>query len=90
MTEYVIRVAFRLTAFDSVVIEAASDAEALEKAPDAARALMASLAHPEHIDTDERRQGIIAFIDRLTPGGRSVVAEDIAFEGDRINDPPTD
>ncbi len=89
MTEYIIKIAFRMTAFDSITIEADSDAEALEKGPDAARTLMASSAHPEHIDLDERRQGIIAYIDRLSPAGRTQVAEDVAFEDDRVSDAPT-
>ena len=33
-------------------------------------ATMPSTAHPEHVDFDERREGIIAFIDRVTPDGR--------------------
>jgi hypothetical protein len=32
MTEYVVKIAFWLRAFDSVTIEATSDAEAIEKA----------------------------------------------------------
>jgi hypothetical protein len=40
MTEYVIKIAFWLRAFDSVTIEAASDAEAVEKEKGAATAAM--------------------------------------------------
>jgi len=57
MTEYVAKIAFWLRAFDSVTIEAASDAEAIEKAKVAATTAMESTAFPEHIDTDERREG---------------------------------
>ena len=55
MTEYVVKIAFWLRAFDSVTIEATSDAEAVDKAKVAATAAMESTAFPEHIDTDERR-----------------------------------
>ena len=70
MTEYVVKVAFWLRAFDSVTVEADADAEAIEKAKVAATAAMASTAHPEHVDFDERREGVIAFIDRVAPDGR--------------------
>ena len=46
------------------------------------------MAIPEHVDTDERREGIIAFIDRVTPNGREAVIEDVEFDDDRIHDPP--
>jgi hypothetical protein len=32
---------------------------------------------------------VIAFIDRITPGGRYAVAEDVAFDDDRVHDSPT-
>lgn len=85
MTEYVAKVGFWLRAFDSITVEADSDAEAVEKAKLAATAAMGSTAHPEHVDCDERREGIIAFIDRITPNGREAVVEDIAFDADRIH-----
>jgi hypothetical protein len=68
-------------------VEAASDMEAIAKAKTAAKAIMDSRGYPEAIDTDERRQGIIAYIDRLGPDGRKAVAEDIAFDDDRIDRP---
>jgi hypothetical protein len=71
MTKYVVKIAFWLRAFDSVTIEAKSDAEAIEKAKVAATAAMESTAFPEHIDTDERREGVIAYIDRIAPDGHS-------------------
>ena len=46
MTEYVVKIAFWLRAFDSVTIEATSDAEAVEKAKVAATAAMESTALP--------------------------------------------
>ena len=87
MTEYIVKVAFWLRAFDSVTLEAATDAEAIEKAKAAAKTAMESRAHPEAIDTDERRQGVIAYIDRLDPGDRKAIAEDVAFDDDRIDVP---
>lgn len=85
MSKYLVKVGFWLRAYDSATIEAASDAEALEKAKAAAMALMDSRAQPEAIDTDERREGVIAFIDRISPGERKAIAEDVAFDDDRIH-----
>ena len=85
MTEYVVKVGFWLRAFDSVTVEADVDVEAIEKAKIAATEAMASTAHPEHVDFDERREGVIAFIDRISPGGRQAVVEDVAFDEDRIH-----
>lgn len=87
MSEYIVKVAFWLSAFDSVTLEANTDAEAIEKAKAAARIAMESIATPEHVDTDERREGIIAFIDRVTPKGREAVTEDVEFDDDRIHGP---
>lgn len=60
MAEYKVKVGFWLRAYDGVTIEADSDAEAIDKAKVAATAAMESHGFPEHIDLDERRQGIIA------------------------------
>ena len=43
---------------------------------------------PEHIDIEERREGIIAFIDHITPAGRQAVIEAVEFDDDRIHDLP--
>ncbi len=80
MTEYIVKIGFCLRAYNSFNIEAASDTEAIEKAKAAAQVAMESTAHPEHIDMDEGRSGIIAFIDRITPDGRQAVIEDVAFD----------
>jgi hypothetical protein len=85
MSEYIVKLGFWLRAYDSVTIEASSDAEAIEKAKAAAKTNMESRVWPEHIDTDERRQGVIAFIDRIDAAGRASVAEDVAFDHDRID-----
>ena len=84
MTEYLVKVGFWLRAYDSVTVDAAADAEAIENAKAAGKAAMESRAYPEAIDTDERRQGMIAYIDRLAPGTRKAVAEDVVFDDDRI------
>jgi hypothetical protein len=78
-----------LRAYDGFTVEADSDADAIEKAKAAAKTAMESCAHPEHIDIEERREGVIAFIDRMAPDGRHAVAEDVAFDDDRIHDSPT-
>jgi hypothetical protein len=76
MTDYVVKVGFWLRAYDSVTIEAVSDGEPIDKAK-AVRIVMESRAHPEAIDTDARRQGVIAYIDRVASGRREAVVEDI-------------
>src|SRR5665213_228692 len=85
MTEYVVKIGFWLRAYDSVTVEADADAEAIEKAKIAATTAMTSTAHPEHVEFDERREGVIAFIDRVTPDGREPVVEHVAFDDDRIH-----
>ena len=49
---------------------------------------MESSAYPGHIDIEARREGIIAFIDRIMPAGRDVVTEDVEFDDDRVHDAP--
>lgn len=88
MTEYIVKIGFWLRAYDGFTVEADSDAEAIEKAKAAAAIAMGSMAHPEHVEIEERREGIIAFIDRLTPDGREAIIEDVAFDDDRIRLPP--
>jgi hypothetical protein len=87
MTEYIVKLGFWLRAYDSVTVEPSSDAEAIEKAKDVAKTNMESRAWPKHVDTDERRQGVIAYVDRIGPRSREAVAEDIAFDDDRIDAP---
>ena len=53
--------------FDSVTVETHSDADAIDKAKVAAKTAMESGAHPEHIDIEERREGIIAYNDCVGP-----------------------
>jgi len=84
MTQYVVKIGFWLRAYDSVAVEAGTDTEAIEQAKAVAAEVMQLTLHPEHIDLDERREGIISFIDRETPEGRVEVEVDIEFDGDRI------
>jgi hypothetical protein len=49
---------------------------------------MESGAYPGHIDIEEPREGIIAFIDHITPDGRQAVIEAVEFDDDRIHDVP--
>ena len=87
MTEYLIKVAFWLRAFDSATIEASNDAEAIELGKAAAVTVMASHAHPEAIDFDERREGSIAYIDRVGPCGREEMVNHVSFDSDRLHAP---
>jgi hypothetical protein len=87
VTEYVMKLAFWLRAWDSVTIEAAADSEAIDKAKAVAKAAMESRASPESIDTDHRREGVIAYVDRLGPDRRESVVENVAFDGDYIHGP---
>jgi hypothetical protein len=89
MTEYIVKIGFWLRAYDGFTVEADSDAQAIEKAKAAAATAMESVAQPEHVEIEERREGIIAFIDRITSDGREAVIEDVAFDDDRIHRPPT-
>ncbi len=84
MTGYLVKVGFWLRAYDSVTIQAGTAGEAIGKAKAAARILMQSRAYPEAIDADERRQGLIAYIDRVASGCREPVIKDVAFDGDRL------
>ena len=85
MTEYVVKIAFWLRAYDGFTIEADTDAKAVELARIAAKAAMRSGAHPEHVEIDERHEGVIAFIDSVTPGERQALIEDVTFDDDRIH-----
>ena len=88
MTEYTIKIGFWLRAYDGFTVEAESDAEAIEKAKAVAKTAVQSNAYPEHIEIEERREGIILFIDRITPQGCVPVIEDVEFDADRIHGVP--
>lgn len=85
MTEYAAKVGFWLRAFDSITVEADSDAEAVEKATLAATAAMGSTSPPDHIDFNERRESVITLVARITRGSRDALDERIAFDADRIH-----
>ena len=87
MTEYVVKLVFWLRAWDSVTIEAEADAEAIDKAKAAAKRAMESRVIPESIDTDRRREGLIAYVDRLDPDRRECVVENVVFDDDHIHGP---
>ena len=85
MTEYIIKIGFWVRAYDSFTVEADSDEQAIEKAKAVAKTAMDSQARPEHFD-EERREGVIAFIDRIaTDGQRHEVIENVEFDDDRIH-----
>ena len=85
MSEYTGKIGFWLRAYDGFAVEAGSDAEAIEKAKVQANTAMESMARPEHIDIEERREGIIVFIDRVTADGRKPIVDDVEFDSDRIH-----
>ena len=88
MTEYLVKIGFWLRAYDTITIEADSDAAAIEAAKVAAKCAMESASQPEHIDTDDRREGIIAYIDRISSTGKQPVIENVPFDDDRIHPHP--
>lgn len=85
MTEYVVKIGFWLRAYDSFTVEAGSDVEAVAKAKTQATEAVRSSARPEYVEFGERREGIITFIDQLTPEGRREVVENVGFDDDRIH-----
>jgi hypothetical protein len=82
MKKYVVKLRFWLRAFDSAEISAATDAEAFHLAKAAACRMMARTGHPDEIDMDERREGLISYLDTMDIA-RGELAEGIAFDGDR-------
>ena len=51
----------------------------------AAKHAMESRVMPESIDTDRRREGLIAYVDRLDPDRRECIAENVPFDDDYIH-----
>lgn len=82
MREYIVKLRFWLRAYDSTVISAATDTEALYLARAAARHLMAQTGQPEEIDMEERHEGLISFIDTVSEDPLPLAAG-IVFDGDR-------
>lgn len=81
MTEYVVKLRFWLRCWDSMTIDADSDADAIAMAPQVARELMFATGFPESVEADERREGLISYIDRVDAEGRNEIAEAIDFDG---------
>jgi hypothetical protein len=81
MTEYVVKLRFWLRCWDSVTIEADTDADAIAVGPRLAREMMAAASFPESLEGEERREGLISYIDRIDAEGRNEIAEAIEFEG---------
>jgi hypothetical protein len=90
MSEYIVNIGFWLRVYDSLVVEADSDANAIEQAKADANVAMESAAYPEHIEIPKRRQGIIVFIDCITGDGRQAVIEDVPFTGDHVTCRPAE
>ena len=87
MSQYSVKIGFWLRALEGFTIEADTDAESIERAKAAALLAMESSAFPGHIDLDDRREGIIAYIDRVTDAGPQAIADDVKFDDDRIHSP---
>ncbi len=88
MTDYVVKIRFLIAAYDGVTIEAANDQEAIAKAQIAAASVMRSSAWPDHVDADDRCEGIIAYIDRISPKGREAIVEDLDLAPASVDPPP--
>jgi len=88
MTEYIVKIGFWLRAYDGFTVEANSDDEAIVKAKAGAKTAMESTAYPEHVAVEERREGVIVFVDCVAPDGRWAVIEDVAFDDDHIPQQP--
>jgi hypothetical protein len=84
VTEYLVKVHFWLPCTDTLTIEAASDAEAIEMAKLRAATVMDAREDPDFIDFDERHEGTISYIDRMTSDGREEVSDLLTFDEDRL------
>jgi hypothetical protein len=84
MTEYLVKVHFWLPCTDTLTIEVAGDAEAIEIAKLQAATAMDVRGKPDFIDFDERREGTISYIDRMTSDGREEVSDLLTFDEDRL------
>jgi hypothetical protein len=81
MTDYVVKLRFWLRCWDSMTIDAETDAVAIAMARQVAREMMLGSGFPESIEADERREGLISYIDRIDAEGRNEIAEAIEFDG---------
>jgi len=85
MNQYTVKIAFWLRAYDSFTVKADSDEQAIEMAKEVAKSEIEKSSQPEEIILDDRREGLIAYIDRIEPGPRKEIAEAVPFDGDRIH-----
>ncbi|MBB2199902.1 hypothetical protein HLH44_21190 [Gluconacetobacter sp. 1c LMG 22058] len=86
MAEYRVKIGFWLRAYDSFTIDASTPDEAIDIARREALQAIESTEKPEHVETDARREGVIVYIDRVgAPVDQATIAEDIAFDDDRIH-----
>lgn len=90
MTESIVKLRFWLRCWDSMDIEAENDEEAVSIACGTAREMMQLVSFPESIETDERREGLISYIDRIDTQDRTEIAEAIEFHGARRLFPEAD
>jgi len=86
MNEYQVKIGFWVRAYDTVVVEADTDQEAIEHAKARARVAIENGGQPDSIDLEDRREGIIVYIDRIgVPIDQATIAEDVEFDDDRIH-----
>lgn len=86
MNEYQVKIGFWVRAYDTVVVEADTDQEAIERAKARARVAIESGGQPGSFELEDRREGIIVYIDRIgVPIDQATIAEDVEFDDDRIH-----
>lgn len=77
MRRYKVAIGFYVHAVVYEEFEAETDTAAIEQAQSIAGDVMNGRKHPDHIDTDEKWDGLISYLDRVDDG--AVVAENIKF-----------
>jgi hypothetical protein len=81
MAEYEVKVAYWVRGYESVAVQAESDAEAIEKAKAAALGVMEHETTPE-LDLGCKRHGTILWIDRHGSNPCEAIAEEVEFDTD--------
>jgi len=69
-----IKLRFWLRCWDSMTIDAETDADAIGMGQQVAREMMLGSGFPEPIEADERREGLTSYIDRIDAEGRNEIA----------------
>lgn len=90
MTEYIVKLRFWLRCWDSMTIDVETDVEGIGMARRVAAEMMRSASFPDSIEADERREGLVSYIDRIDAEGRNEIAEAIEFQGARRLFPEAD